>query len=132
MRKIWILIICLVIIPLVVLLVLHKGKPNRQINLTQEQKEILEVAHKKARELGYEPDKVNFFYDVNNKAWNDTYGLAINNKEISLQNDEYKKLVGRNFQAVHYSSSKKYSLGGDIFVLIDKKTKEVIIVQRGK
>ena len=104
--------------------------PREVKNMENNKEIIVEIANKTAKELGYNLSDMTISLDRDNSAWN---------KHISkgpFFEDEFgreikKKLDNKKYWAVHYNP-KRAQLGGDLFVFVDKETKEVITVIRGQ
>lgn len=134
------LLLILLLVILAILLILKfisfpKTTLFPQIALTEEQKYIVEIASEKTKSLGYNLDELSVFYDTDNKIWIEGYGSILANKETPEYEKLYSILEGRNYQAVYYyhrPSKHEVILGGSVWILVDKETKEVIFVQREK
>ena|SRR3989338_2810325 len=99
-------------------------------NMKTHKKEIIEVANKKAEELGYTLKAMIIIMDEDNAVWNDYISKG------SFFESEYgknldKKLRDRKYWAVYYKP-KRIQLGGDLFVFIDRDTKKVTTVLQGQ
>ncbi len=103
---------------------------------------ILTIAISKAEEVGYKTEEMEVIYDEENRELKKHFkrtGISEYDEETSewkpisstTPEKEYPELIGRNYQAV-YLGPKELILGGDLWVLIDKNTGEVITCIRGK
>ena len=98
--------------------------------MENDKKIIVEVANKTAQELGYKLSEMTISIDENNSAWNNHIS-KVPFFESEFGQDVKKKLDNKKYWAVYYQP-KRTQLGGDLFVFIDKETKEVITVIRGQ
>ena len=111
-----------------IVFIAYMWQNNHKMKLTEEEQVIVKIATDKAVSLGYKPDELRILYDRDNKEWNGYWNDIIARED----KDKYKNLTGRAFQAVCFYPKKKHTLGGSVWILLDKESKEVILVQREK
>ncbi|MGD9015293.1 MAG: hypothetical protein PVI33_04655 [Candidatus Omnitrophota bacterium] len=98
--------------------------------------EIMQIAINKAEELGYATEETVVVYDEGNLALKDCFlreGVSIYDEEndewvpqgSSTPEAEIPSLKNRNYQTVYFRTE-ELVLGGDLWILIDKDTGEVI------
>lgn len=131
-KKTCIVLFVIFLFVIVLLSVLYMQKKEKKPGLTDMQKQILEVASNKVVSLGYKLNELTFEYDRDNKRWLEGYGLFLVNKNGSESDEIYESLKDHNYQAIYFYPKKQLILGGSVWVLIDKDTKQVIFVQREK
>jgi hypothetical protein len=91
-------------------------------------KKILGVSNAKIRELGYDLRNMTTEYDTDNKQWKKyTESLSDGDMDSTMA-----LLHERDFQGVYYAPKGKSTLGGDVWVFVDRDTNEVITVLRFK
>jgi hypothetical protein len=84
---------------------------------------IVRVAYQKAAEM-VRVDKSVFIYDENNANWEKE--LQLYSKHNHDENGVRTKLTNRNYQAVLFYPQKRGTLGGILWLFIDKQNYEVI------
>ena len=90
--------------------------------------EILAIADQEAKKIGYDVGQMGVSLDIYNSTWRDY--LKTSERSGAIQEIE-GKLNDRHYWAVYYSPLKE-QLGGDLFVFIDRNTREVLGILRGK
>lgn len=117
---------------------------NPAKELTKEK--ITQIAINKAKELGYNMEEMDVFYDEGNQKLKQHLkrsGVKIydpKTKELkpapeSTPEKKYPELAGKNYQNVYFSRKEtegKIVFGGDLRVFIDKNTGEVITCVGGQ
>lgn len=97
-----------------------EGRNKTMFSLGQ----VKKVADQEAGRLGYDIQNMDVQMDKENSQWK-KYSTIIPHPDLE------PKLKGRDFIAVYYSS-KTQTLGGDLWVFVDRKIGKVITVLRGK
>lgn len=104
--------------------------------------DIINIAVKRAIELGFSKEETTVFYDEGNKRLKENaknIGVSTYNEKTGIWEKDpqttpekrYPYLVDRNYQAIYFVP-KKMQLGGDLWVFIDKNSGEVISYVFGK
>ena len=91
-------------------------------------KEILAISNRKVIELGYDLKNLTPQYDLGNGKWKE-YAQSQSPGAID---STIALLAKHDFQGVYYAPKGKMTLGGDVWVFIDRNTKEVITTLRGR
>ena len=98
--------------------------------------EILAAADAKAKELGYDVERMSVSFDVYNSGWRD-YLKSIGRTDAAIDS----RLDGRTYFAVYYAPLKTRkagveladpALGGDLWIFIDGDSGEVIYSLSGQ
>ncbi len=90
------------------------------------EQEIAEVAKQVGVELELPMELITAYYDVNNVEWGN-YLADLQKEETKAYKWSKKRLKNRCYQAVHLRPEPGKVLDGSFWVLIDKKTGEVIM-----
>ena len=90
--------------------------------------EILAIADQEAKKIGYDAEQMGVSLDIYNSTWKDH--VKTSERSGAIQEIE-GKLSDRRYWAVYYSPLKE-QFGGDLFVFIDRNTREVLGTLRGK
>ena len=94
-------------------------------NKDEEKEKYFRIAKATAQKEGDSLEKSNIYFDENNVEWNKTLDdLKTNSPDYATR---FNVLTGENYQAVKIYPKEKSVLGGVLWVLIDKETKEVIL-----
>ena len=97
-------------------------------NEDREKDEYVRIAKATAQKEGASLERSDIYFDENNVAWNKTLDdLKTNSPDYATR---FNVLTGENYQAVKIYPKKELTgltLGGVLWVLIDKETKEVIL-----
>jgi hypothetical protein len=88
------------------------------------EKAILKIANTEAEKRGHILESDNIYYDHGNKLWKEKLGYI--GKNVPDQAERLKVLDNRKYQAVHYYPKDKMTLGGLLWIFVDKETGEVI------
>ncbi len=96
------------------------------------QEKAVEIANKKAIELGYDLNIMIIDIDEENTGWNN-YISYDKSHDFWKENPELRdKLMSRSYWAVYYGPNKVNQLGGDLWVVVDKETYQIITYLRGQ
>lgn len=95
--------------------------------LTEQQ--ITEIANSKAVSEGIPPEESNIYYDVGNKDWSETLAsLRKNSPDYVKERGDFDELRGHDYQTIIYTPKNPDTLGGVLFVFIDRVTGKVITI----
>lgn len=101
----------------------NKGVPNMQL----EKKRIIEIAKEEAQRRGYNLAALHLVEDPDHHAWSRSWrGILKHNPHLSDPTRE------RDFTAIYFEPKEEMQLGGDLWVLIDNHTGEILYVLPGK
>jgi len=89
----------------------------RTPTFSKEQQLIIDAANAAVQEHGADLKKFYVVYDEGNALWRSSVG-----------NIHVPELDGHDYQLVIYAHRDKLQIGGDLWVLVDKNTREVLIV----
>jgi hypothetical protein len=103
----------------------NQDNPDHSVGMLTQQ-EIIEVAKKEGVELELSMELITVYYDVNNIEW-ESYLTELQKEDKKAYKWTKKRLKNRYYQAVHLRPEPGKVLDGSFWVLIDKKTGEVIM-----
>jgi hypothetical protein len=95
--------------------------------LTEQQ--IIGIANAKAKSEGIPLKESNIYYDVGNKDWRVRLAsLRKDSPDYVKERDNFNELKGHNYQTVIYTPKNVSTLGGVLYVFVDRSTGEVITI----
>ena len=88
---------------------------------------ILEIAKDEAIRRGFDLNKLNYVEEMNTEKWNKKWKITLKaNPHLS------DPTINRDFTAVYFEPGSEMQLGGDLWVLVDNTSGEIIFVLTGK
>jgi len=93
------------------------------------EQKIIEIANAKAESEGIPLKESNICYDVGNKNWHERLAsLRKDSPDYVKERGNFDILKGYNYQTVIYTPKNPLTLGGVLYVFVNRDTEEIITI----